>query len=162
MREIELKFLIDKCTTSELWPRAKSLGLTTGKLTTKTLTSIYLDTPSHALKKAGITLRLRRDGRRWVQTVKTSAELHGGLSRVGELESPAPRGHLHLEAIPDTAVRDEIISRVDGAPLQPVCETVIKRSFGPLALEDGLGRNWRSTAARSGPRAGRRHSGKPR
>ena len=47
------------------------------------------------------------------------------------------RGHLHLEAIPDTAVRDEIISRVDGAPLQPVCETVIKRSFGPLALEDG-------------------------
>ena len=59
---------------------------------TRTLRSIYLDTPEHALKQAGIALRLRRDGRRWIQTVKTARQLHGGLSQAGELESPAPGG----------------------------------------------------------------------
>ena len=104
---------------------------------TRTLRSIYLDTPEHALKKAGIALRLRRDGRRWIQTVKTKAELHGGLSQVGEVENPAPGGRLCLEAIPDAEVREEVIHRVDGAPLQPVCETVIRRSASELSLADG-------------------------
>ena len=35
------------------------------------------------------------------------------------------------------SVREEIIRRVNGAPLQPVCETVIKRSASELSLEDG-------------------------
>lgn len=137
MREIELKFFIDEQTAQKLWQRVKSLGFAAGSPKTKTLTSIYLDTPEHTLKKAGITLRLRRDGRRWIQTVKTSRELHGGLSQVGEFENPAPRGHLNLEAIPDVGLRDEIIRTVNGSALQPVCETVIKRKSGELFLEDG-------------------------
>jgi inorganic triphosphatase YgiF len=138
MREIELKFLIDERTAGKLWPRVKSLGLAAATPKIKTLTSIYLDTPEHVLKKAGITLRLRRDGRRWIQTVKSSGELHGGLSQVGEFENPAPRGHLNLEAIPDAAVRDEIVRRVNGSPLQPVCEMVIKRRSGELLLDGGM------------------------
>ena len=137
MSEIELKFLLDELTSSELWARVKALKLANGSPKTRTLRSIYLDTPEHALKKAGIALRLRRDGRRWIQTVKTKAELHGGLSQVGEVENPAPGGRLCLEAIPDAAVREEVIRRVNGAPLQPVCETVIKRSASELSLEDG-------------------------
>ncbi|UVC18282.1 CYTH and CHAD domain-containing protein [Mesorhizobium onobrychidis] len=137
MSEIELKFLLDELTSSELWGRAKALKLASGSPKTRTLRSIYLDTPEHALKKAGIALRLRRDGRRWIQTVKTRAELHGGLSQVGEVENPAPGGRLCLEAIPDAAVREEVVRRVSGAPLQPVCETVIRRSASELSLEDG-------------------------
>ena len=137
MSEIELKFVLDERTTSELWARVKALKLASGSPKTRTLRSIYLDTPEHALKKAGIALRLRRDGRRWIQTVKTEAELHGGLSQVGEVENPAPGGRLCLEAIPDASVRDEIIRRVNGAALQPVCETVMKRSASELSLEDG-------------------------
>ena len=115
----------------------KALKLANGRPKTRTLRSIYLDTADHALKKAGIALRLRRDGRRWIQTVKTKPELHGGLSQVGEVENPAPGGRLCLEAIPDAAVREEVIRRVNGAPLQPVCETVIRRSASELSLEDG-------------------------
>ena len=137
MSEIELKFLLDELTSSELWARVKASKLANGSPKTRTLRSIYLDTPEHALKKAGIALRLRRDGRRWIQTVKTKAELHGGLSQVGEVENPAPGGRLCLEAIPDAAVREEIVHRVNGAPLQPVCETVIRRSASELSLEDG-------------------------
>ncbi|GLS29264.1 Inorganic triphosphatase YgiF, contains CYTH and CHAD domains [Mesorhizobium albiziae] len=137
MSEIELKFILDEPTSSEFWARVKASKLANGRPRTKTLRSIYLDTPEHALKKAGIALRLRRDGRRWIQTVKTGAELHGGLSQVGEVENFAPGGRLCLEAIPDASVRDEVLQCVNGAPLQPVCETMIKRSTTELALEDG-------------------------
>ena len=67
MREIELKFLLDEASSRALLARVKALKLASGAPKTKTLRSIYLDTPEHALKR-GIALRLRRDGRRWIQT----------------------------------------------------------------------------------------------
>jgi triphosphatase len=57
----------------------KALKLANGSPKTKTLRSIYLDTPEHALKR------------------------------------------LCLDAIPDASVREEVLRRVNGAPLQPVC-----------------------------------------
>ena len=127
MGEIELKFLLDETSSRELQLRVKALKLASGAPKRRTLRSIYLDTTEHALKKAGIALRLRRDGRRWIQTVKTKGEIHGGLSQVGEVENPAPGGRVRLEAIADVSVREEILRHVNGAPLLPVCETVIKR-----------------------------------
>lgn len=137
MSEIELKFLLDKTSSSDIWARAKASKLTNGRRTTKMLRSVYLDTPEHELKSAGIALRLRREGRQWIQTVKTGAELHGGLSQVGETESPAPGGRVCLDAIPDIAVREAIVHRINGSPLQAVCETVIRRTTNVLVLEDG-------------------------
>jgi inorganic triphosphatase YgiF len=137
MAEIELKFVIDESMAGRLWTRAKELKLVSDSRKTRTLRSVYLDTPKHVLKNAGITLRLRRVGRRWTQTVKTKAKLHGALSQVDELESPAPGGRLCLEAIPDASVRDEIIRRVNGSPLQPVFETVMKRTASELSLGEG-------------------------
>ena len=89
------------------------------------------------MKKAGIALRIRRDGRRWIQTVKTKGKIHGGLSQVGEVENPAPGGRVRLDAIPDSSIREVILRHVNGAPLLPVCETVIKRSTCEVSLEDG-------------------------
>ena len=137
MAEIELKFVIDESMAGRLWTRAKELKLVSDSRKTRTLRSVYLDTPKHVLKNAGITLRLRRVGRRWTQIVKTKAKLHGALSQVDELESPAPGGRLCLEAIPDASVRDEIIRRVNGSPLQPVFETVMKRTASELSLGEG-------------------------
>lgn len=137
MREIELKFVIDDQGTRQLRACLKALSLGNGSLKIRTLSSIYLDTTEGTLKKAGITLRLRRDGRRWAQTVETKAVLHCGLSQVTEVENPAPGGRLCLEAIPDVAIREEIIRRVIGAPLRPVFETMIRRSANELSLEDG-------------------------
>lgn len=137
MSEIELKFLLDKASSDELWKRAKASNLTDGSPTTKTFRSIYLDTPGHALKKAGIALMLRRDGRRWVQSIKIGNGLDVGLSQASEIENAAPGGRVCLDTIPDSSVREEILNRVDGAPLQPVCETLIKRRTSELVLRDG-------------------------
>ncbi len=137
MNEIELKFIIDEPTATEVWKRVRNRGIGRGRAVTRTLRSIYYDTPQQSLRKAGIALRLRRDGRRWIQTVKSKARLYGGLSAVGEWESPAPGGRLRLDAIGDTAIRDEVRKLVDGAVLAPVCETVMKRKAAEVCAEDG-------------------------
>lgn len=137
MSETELKFLLDEAMSGAIWTRVKTLKLGTGRATTKTLRSIYLDTPEHGLHAAGISLRLRRDGRKWLQTVKLGRQLHGGLSQANEVENLAPGGRLSIEAIPDEAARYEVLRHVDGQPLSPVCETVIKRSSRELCLANG-------------------------
>src|SRR5262245_4061170 len=137
MSEFELKIVVDDKSAQQLWARVKAVKLATGRRKTRTLRSIYLDTPNHALERAGISLRLRRDGRRWIQTVKTGKSLHGGLARVDETENRARGGRPCIEAIADASIRDEILRHVNGSPLQSVCETLIKRSSAELTVGNG-------------------------
>src|SRR5262245_27039602 len=53
------------------------------------LDNVYLDTADRLLQRKAMALRLRRDGRRWLQTLKTAGEFSGGLGVRGEWESPA-------------------------------------------------------------------------
>ena len=137
MAEIQLKLAIDEPTMGRVWERARKLRLTKGSRTRRKVRSIYLDTPEHALKSAGIVLRLRRDGRRWIQSVETNATVHCGLSQTDELETPAPGGRPRLMAIPQPAVREEIVRHVNGSTLQTVFETVITRTAREVSLGDG-------------------------
>ncbi|HEY9147138.1 MAG TPA: CHAD domain-containing protein [Thiobacillus sp.] len=57
-----------------------------------TLLTRYFDTPDFALSAQGVALRVRRVGRRWLQTLKTEGERQGGLSRRVEFEMPVRRG----------------------------------------------------------------------
>ena len=52
----------------------------------------YFDTPDFALSAQGVALRVRRAGRRWLQTLKTEGERRGGLSRRAEYEMAVTRG----------------------------------------------------------------------
>ena len=137
MSEIELKFLIDAALARQIWQRARAAKLVDGKPTSRRLRSIYFDTDEHALRQAGIALRLRREGRRWVQTVKAGRKMHSGLSQADEAECPAPAGRLSLDAIPDEELREAVVDTLDGATLKPVCETAIRRTSCEIRLEDG-------------------------
>lgn len=48
----------------------------------------YYDTPDLALRRRGVALRTRRQGKRWLQTVKCSGESAAGLSNRPEWEAP--------------------------------------------------------------------------
>ena len=90
MKELELKLLIDEATAGDIWKRALAAKLTNTLPRARQVSSTYVDTPDHRLRSAGISLRVRRDGRRHLQTVKSAASLHGGLSDVMEIENTMP------------------------------------------------------------------------
>ena len=133
MPETELKFLV-KVSPATLWSRLQMVGQGVGVAKARTLRSVYFDTADYALRNAHIALRMRRDGRRWIQTVKTGRRPGGAFSQVGETETVAPGGRLRLEGITDISVRDAVLGCIGQAPLQPVCETVIRRTTQEVSL----------------------------
>lgn len=68
MHEIELKFQIGERSRS-----AVEAAVTTASAQRTRLQAIYFDTDDRALASAGSALRLRKEGRHWVQTLKASA-----------------------------------------------------------------------------------------
>lgn len=100
--------------------------------------AIYFDTPQRHLRQAGIGLRLRREGSRWVQTLKA-----GGASALERLEDEVPlaaRGakppklDLHRHAAP--VVRQVLASLlpfgVGSDALAPAYETRMRREVARL------------------------------
>ncbi|MEM7269716.1 MAG: CYTH domain-containing protein, partial [Pseudomonadota bacterium] len=130
--EVEIKVTVDGARMREVWPRVKSLGLIKVAPRARLLRSTYFDTAGHALRAAGIALRLRKTGRTTVQTVKAKATLSSGLSRTGEWHAPAPDAEIDLGRVDDDAIRALMIERIGSSKLAPICETVIRRQAAIL------------------------------
>lgn len=81
--EIELKFLVPASARKAL---AEAMGRRSASLERQSLAALYLDTADRRLAKAGLAWRLRREGRRWVQTLKA-----GGASSLQRFEHEATR-----------------------------------------------------------------------
>jgi len=65
--EIELKFLVPAAARAEL---AAEMARGSATLDRTSLAAMYLDSEDRRLARAGIAWRLRREGRRWIQTLK--------------------------------------------------------------------------------------------
>lgn len=61
------------------------------------LETLYLDTPDFALHARGVSVRTRRCGAIWVQSIKSDGLRRGGLSSRREWEVTVPRGDLDLQ-----------------------------------------------------------------
>ncbi|HSK41484.1 MAG TPA: CYTH domain-containing protein, partial [Arenibaculum sp.] len=83
--EIELKLLVDP---SDLGRLEALPELEAGMGGARTLESVYYDTGDLRLRRRDVTLRVRRQGRRYVQTVKAAREASTGLLSRGEWEIP--------------------------------------------------------------------------
>src|SRR5579875_1139364 len=86
-REIELKFDLEPATADRILGHPLLTPDPFEAPGPKHLNAIYFDTPDQALRQAGLTLRIRDDGRGRVQTVKAEAGDDGLLGR-GEWETP--------------------------------------------------------------------------
>ncbi len=82
--EIELKLEL----TADAAAQIEASGLLAGDPETARHTSIYFDTPDRHLSKAGLSLRIRRSGRKRVQTVKADGASAAGLFARAEWERP--------------------------------------------------------------------------
>lgn len=70
--------------------------------TRKQLVNTYFDTPERTLAQAGISLRLRSDGKHWLQTLKGPGTGHAGLHQREEIEFPVTGPALEWDALAET------------------------------------------------------------
>lgn len=96
------------------------------------LVNLYYDTPALALRKHGVALRLRAQGKVWLQTVKCAGLAAGGISARPEWESPYS-GHFDFSAIDDPAVRDWLNRPKLRSRITPIFETNFMRMAWILA-----------------------------
>jgi inorganic triphosphatase YgiF len=135
--EIELKLAVEPAGIRRLLRSPALQSIARGTIRKQTLDSTYFDTPTLDLTRAGIALRLRKLGRRWVQTLKTRGSSQAGLHARGEFECPAPGGSLDLDALCAVDGMAEMLAPFRDSPLQPLFSTKFQRSAFDVNLDDG-------------------------
>ena len=135
-REIELKASIDP----EQLDKVKSLPAirkrTVGRARSRKLVTVYFDTPDHELRRQGLSLRVRKVGRAYVQCVKLTHSRLGGIPVRIEWEGPVPSQNPAISVIEEKKLR-RLIRRAGPDRLQPVFRTDIQRSSRTLKFDDG-------------------------
>lgn len=122
-REIELKLAVSRADLTSLRRRLAALGAAR----VQRVESVYYDTNDRLLARNGLALRLRRVGRRWVQTLK-SGDARRALAQRGEWEMPAAAGRLDLAALAQTPLLPLLAAHGDPA-LVPLFTTRFEREL---------------------------------
>jgi len=91
------------------------------------LYSTYFDTPNHALLQQGIGCRIRRVGKKRIQTLKTAGFGLGGLHQRQEWETNVESDVPNLEVIPEGVLPNRIISRFH--QIEPLFITDFQRTI---------------------------------
>jgi triphosphatase len=145
-REIELKLEVEPGAAEALTAAPPLAGRPVDELE---LAALYLDTPRGALRKAGLSLRVRREGARYVQTLKDKGSGGAGLVARGEWD-------WELAGLdPDPALlAGTPAARVlkNGHRLTPLSETQMRRRLWridgiELSLDEGRVRSGTREAA---------------
>jgi len=131
-REIELKLELDPAAQDKLRRSGRVGGFAASRAVTKSLLSIYFDTADQALRKARISLRVRKSGQSWVQTAKLGTGVSGGLSSPVEAEHTVRGRALDLSGIADEQVRDTLVQVIGDADVSERFETAMTRTTRQL------------------------------
>ena len=127
-REIELKLDASPEDLRRLRRHPLVRSLSQGRAVTQSLESVYFDTEDHDLAAANFGLRVRRSGRRRVQTVKGERSASGGLFERTELEVLIDGDEPDLARIHDPELRARLIEISDGKPLVAIFRTEFRRT----------------------------------
>ncbi len=132
--EIELKLAAEPSSLRAL-KKAPAISGRAGRSSTRSLESVYYDTPDHRLHKRKLAFRVRKKGRQYVQTLKDEGD---GMLRRGEWETPVRSLEPDLDALPNPDPRGRIGVVLPGE-LRPVFASRIRRTTRVLSdtSEDG-------------------------
>ena len=124
-REIELKFNFDQANDRRL---KRYLSRAAGKRPiSEMLVSVYFDTPDLQLLARGISLRVRRSGKRYRQTIKVADGRSAGLFDRAEWEQDVRGPEPELTAAAG-GVPDDLLNGQLPGPFRPVFETRVRRT----------------------------------
>ena len=135
--ETELKLLLAPQDLRRLRRDSRIKALQQGRASTRRVHSVYYDTPERALLRAGLALRLRSDGGRWLQTLKTEGQSAAGLHLREEWEWPLPGEALDFGLLASTPQAKRFRAAGLRAKLGPVFRTVFERTSLRLGFADG-------------------------
>jgi triphosphatase len=135
--ELELKLELTREELQRVGEHPALGTLGAGEPVTRTLRSIYFDTPDHRLRAKGISFRLRSDGDHWLQTVKAGTDVQNGVSSPIEIEVAVERPEPDLEVIDNRKIRRKVEKALEKSALGPVFETIVRRTTRQLHAAGG-------------------------
>src|SRR5215469_1650052 len=125
-REIELKLDVPVHNLPRLTDSSVLKGASKSAAKPVNLFSVYFDTNKLQLHRKGLSLRVRRIGRRHVQTIKQENNGNAALFARGEWEHDVPAKQPDLNAARETALAPLLNKKLRHA-LKPVFETHVRR-----------------------------------
>jgi triphosphatase len=136
-RELELKLEFTPAELQRVRSHPALGSLSAGEPVTRTLRSIYFDTPDYRLRAQGISIRLRTDGSGWLQTVRSGTAAAIGVSSPVEAEDAVERPEPDVRIIGNRRIRRKVEKAIDRSTLEPVFETVVERTTRQLRAAEG-------------------------
>ncbi|TQV78327.1 CYTH and CHAD domain-containing protein [Denitrobaculum tricleocarpae] len=149
--EIELKLAIPEDALAR-WRRASLFRpFTKGRASNKHLVGTYFDTPELELKALGIALRVRKIGRKRIQTLKVPGNKATGFQHLIEYEQEISQDEPDLSLIDSKPLQKLFTKKQVHDRLTPVFTTEIKRritilAYGESEIEMALDEGSISTA----------------
>ena len=136
--EIELKLGLAPNDLKRLQRHPLLRSLASGRRLRKAaLRSTYFDTPDRALAKRSVALRLRSDGRRFLQTAKLARSGDAtGLQEMIEDEVEVVEAQLDLSKVTEPTIAALLAEPGLAEALSPVIETRIERALLAIRLID--------------------------
>lgn len=135
--EIELKLLVAPKDLARVDRHPAVRAVRRGGGRKHALATVYYDTPDRDLAQAGIALRLRRDGKRWIQTLKGGGGSAAGLHARDEIEWDLLGDSLNVALLDETPYAELFAKRKIRGRLHPVFATEFERAVRTLAFPDG-------------------------
>jgi len=115
---------------------AALMPLKRGRARSADVSGTYFDTPAFRLQKDGLSLRVRRIGKRWVQTLKGPSDAGAGLHARAEHEWPLASGDPDLALVATTPWKKLVTKVRQTGGLMRVCTTEFRRQTVELEFPD--------------------------
>ncbi|MBV9883224.1 MAG: inorganic triphosphatase [Sphingomonadaceae bacterium] len=132
--EVELKFDVEPASVAPI--RATPI-LAAAAAQSHDSESLYFDTKDGALRRSGVSLRVRRSGGRNVQTAKRKRGSAAGLFVREEWEAEVPRFDLDLGAFQPALVR-RLLGKAERDALKPLVRTRFTRTSWQVEIRGSL------------------------